>query len=80
MMADNIGHRGQGTSSHDIVNASFVVGIVWKSTGVSVQLSLSVIRAEFFFHNGATAVSGPGPPHYRGFTITLRHTHSVGLL
>jgi hypothetical protein len=22
----------------------------------------------------ATASSGPGPPHYRGFTITLRHT------
>jgi hypothetical protein len=26
------------------------------------------------FSNGATATSGPGPPHYRGFTITLRHT------
>jgi hypothetical protein len=26
-----------------------------------------------FFSNGATAPSGPGPPHYRGFTITLRH-------
>ena len=26
-----------------------------------------------FFH-GATAPSGPGPPYYRGFTITLRHT------
>ena len=24
--------------------------------------------------HGATAPSGPGPPHYRGFTITLRHT------
>jgi len=23
---------------------------------------------------GATAPSGPGPPHYQGFTITLRHT------
>jgi len=23
---------------------------------------------------GATASSGPGPPHFRGFTITLRHT------
>jgi len=22
----------------------------------------------------ATATSGPGPPHYWGFTITLRHT------
>ena len=25
-------------------------------------------------HPGATARSGPGPPHYRGFTITLRNT------
>jgi hypothetical protein len=24
-----------------------------------------------FISNGATAPSGPGPPHYRGFTITL---------
>jgi hypothetical protein len=24
--------------------------------------------------NGARAPSGPGPPHYRSFTITLRHT------
>ena len=23
--------------------------------------------------NGSTAPSGPGPPHYRGFTIALRH-------
>jgi hypothetical protein len=22
---------------------------------------------------GATAPSGPGPPHYRGFAVTLRH-------
>jgi hypothetical protein len=27
-----------------------------------------------FFPNGTTAPSDPGPPHYRGFTITLRHT------
>jgi hypothetical protein len=27
-----------------------------------------------FFFNSATAASGPGSPHYRGFTITLRHT------
>ena len=24
--------------------------------------------------HGATAPSGPAPPQYRGFTITLRHT------
>jgi hypothetical protein len=27
-----------------------------------------------FSPHGATAPSGPGLPHYRGFTITLRHT------
>jgi hypothetical protein len=27
----------------------------------------------FFFVRGATAPSGSGPPHYRGFTITFRH-------
>jgi hypothetical protein len=30
-------------------------------------------RIFFFFFNGATTPSGAGPPHYRGFTITLRH-------
>jgi hypothetical protein len=28
----------------------------------------------FSFPSGATAPSGTGPPHCRGFTITLRHT------
>jgi len=27
-----------------------------------------------FFPHGATVPSGPGPPHYRDFTITRRHT------
>jgi hypothetical protein len=27
-----------------------------------------------FFYHGATAPSGPGPPHYHGFTITFRHS------
>jgi hypothetical protein len=27
-----------------------------------------------FFFYGATAPSGPGPPHYRGFTIALSYT------
>jgi hypothetical protein len=27
-----------------------------------------------WFFLGVTAPSGPGPPHYRGFPITLRHT------
>jgi hypothetical protein len=29
---------------------------------------------DFFFLCGATVPSGPWPPHYQGFTITLRHT------
>jgi hypothetical protein len=32
----------------------------------------------FFSSHGATAPSGPGPPHYRSFTITPRHTHTLG--
>jgi hypothetical protein len=27
----------------------------------------------FFSPHGATAPSGPGPPHYRGYTIALTH-------
>jgi hypothetical protein len=35
----------------------------------------------YYFFMAQQPPSGPGPPQYRGFTITLRHTpHSVGLL
>jgi hypothetical protein len=34
----------------------------------------------YLFIYGTTALSGPRSPHYRGFTITLNDTHSVGLL
>jgi hypothetical protein len=36
----------------------------------------SLIRYSIFFFSfhGATAPSGPGPPQYRGFAITLRRT------
>jgi hypothetical protein len=37
------------------------------------NLVLSFIDEDTLFH-GATAPSGPRPPHCRGFTITLRHT------
>jgi len=34
-----------------------------------------------FFPHGATVPSGPGLPHYQGYTITLRHaTHSLGIV
>jgi hypothetical protein len=30
-----------------------------------------------FLFRGTTAPCGPGPPHYQGFTITLRHTTTI---
>jgi hypothetical protein len=40
------------------------------------KLRLNEVRVLFVFH-GATDPSGPGPPHYRGFTITLIQTHQT---
>jgi hypothetical protein len=44
----------------------------------SLKISSKFIIAHtvyiLFFLHGATAPRGPGPPHYRSFTITLRHT------
>jgi len=34
---------------------------------------MSVIFGKFFLYHYATAQSGPGPPHYSGLMITLRH-------
>jgi hypothetical protein len=31
-------------------------------------------HSEYFFFHDAGDPKAPGPPHYRGFTITLRHT------
>ena len=42
----------------------------WRA--VRLQNLNSFMRRSLF--SGATTASGPGPPHYRGFTITLRHT------
>jgi len=40
-----------------------------------LRFSLRIIRIFFFFFfYGAAAPSGPGPPHYRCFIFTLRHT------
>jgi hypothetical protein len=43
-------------------------------SGTTTTLVFLLLSVEFHFPNGATAPSGPGPPDYRGFTITLRHT------
>jgi hypothetical protein len=46
-------------------------------SGPSSSMCVSILwlfqLGNIFLHD-ATAPSGPGPPHYRGFTITLRHT------
>ena len=41
--------------------------------GCHVMYKFAIYQFLSFFH-GATVPSGPGPSHYRGFTITLRHT------
>jgi hypothetical protein len=42
------------------------------STEISTEFELRRL-IDYFFH-GATARNGLGPPHYPGFTITLKHT------
>jgi hypothetical protein len=37
-------------------------------------LQSSVVTSVFPFFYASTSPGGPWPPHYRGFTITLRHT------
>jgi hypothetical protein len=52
-----------------------------KHVGVIKDYTTVYVVCVFSFFYGEAVSSGPGPPHYRGFTITLRHTpHSVGLL
>jgi len=36
----------------------------------TTPMSIQTPKKETFFF----MASGPGPPHYRGYTITLRHT------
>jgi len=33
---------------------------------------LTLLNGDLLFH-GPASPSGPGPPHYQGFTITIRH-------
>jgi hypothetical protein len=46
---------------------------VWLGNHIPGHLGIFFIDGDIFFQ-GATARSVPGPPHCRGFTITLRHT------
>jgi hypothetical protein len=47
---------------------------------MSLENTLLQLLLLFFFYRDTTAPSGPRSPYCRGFTITLRHTNSVGLL
>jgi hypothetical protein len=60
--------------------SQFLVALPWVNS-CNVFLTLLFVvwdnlsYAEYcFFFDRATAHSGPGPPHYWGFTITFRHT------
>jgi hypothetical protein len=53
--------------------------IVWQSGSfiwwsVSCNLYNCVNELSISVSNGATAPGGPGPPQFRGFAITLKHT------
>ena len=48
---------------------TWVLGIVLSDTISTLYFPNEI----FFFYHGATAPSAPSHPHYRGFTITLRH-------
>jgi len=39
---------------------------------LAISKILLIIK-RYYFYYGATAPSGPGPPHYREFTITFRN-------
>jgi len=43
------------------------------SSYTNCAIPATLVNVIIFFH-GTRAPSGPGPPHYRGFTFTLRHT------
>jgi len=46
----------------------------WVATILWDKLLQNGIISWIKFYYGSTAPSGPEPPHYRGFTITLRHS------
>jgi hypothetical protein len=65
-------YRTCWTSNLDDVT-SFSENINWRKPIFSRSIFAILSWYIVFFH-GTTAPSGPGPPHYRGFTITIRHT------
>ena len=66
-----------GPRHRPIINVALFV----TPTGASLNSKIILPRnkgEEIFLLLGATAPSGPEPPYYRGFTITLRNTTLTG--
>jgi hypothetical protein len=67
-----------GCVSHPMAqttNAMYRASLVkFKLASIQLLRKSKVHYRVYFFPNGATAPSGPLPPHVRGFTITFRHT------
>ena len=67
------------TNSHSFITTTlFSIFQIDMSLRIS-HLSVRVMHParlilNFFFLQWCNSPSGPGPPHYRGFVITLRHT------
>ena len=61
---------------HTVLYLHFVVWFIKKYTNLLHLIAMtSVDHAKAYeFYYCATSPSGPGPPDYQGFTITLRHT------
>jgi hypothetical protein len=57
----------RGTENPDV----FLLKWFWSLERKRCSLCIALLIVVF---HGSTAPSRPGPPHYRGFTITLRHT------
>jgi hypothetical protein len=55
-------------------NFHFRTTVKCAKIGQTPQYSRELCWKIIIYFHGATAPSGPGPPHYRGFMITLRHT------
>jgi hypothetical protein len=76
-LASRLGHFTPGAQStkgwmdsHNGLDVLIIQPVVYSL----FRLSHCISYCSLFPPSGPTAPSGPGPPHYRGFTITLRHT------
>jgi hypothetical protein len=54
---------------------SYVMYILKKDGKLSTERSVNLLPTGSALFYGTEVPSGPGPPHYRGFTITLSYTH-----